>query len=145
MGTSANVSHTVVVVDRNPEDYGRWARFARQQGMRFYYMHSGGEALQVRREGAVSLWMINIDLPDMSGFELVARLEPRRHGSDVFLVADAYRADDEVRTLSLGVTLYLCKPARAAWLRHWRPVSALEMEERGSCRVPPGCNGSKNL
>ena len=64
--------------------------------------------------------MINTQLPDMTGFDVVERLDPRRRGSLVFLVADAYRAEDEIRALSLVATMYLCKPVSPAWLDHWR-------------------------
>ena len=66
---------------------------------------------------------MNVTLPDMSGFELVERLRPRAHGADLFLVSNAYREDDEIRAITLGVTMHLCKPVRLCWLSRWRPRS----------------------
>jgi DNA-binding response OmpR family regulator len=120
MTRDSRSSGTVIVVDSNPSDYVRLAKWARQAGMRFHQLPRGQEALQAAHRVAVDLWIINVGLPDMSGFELVEQLQPRRRGSDVFLVADQYRKQDELRALSLGVTLYLCKPARPTWLSHWR-------------------------
>jgi DNA-binding response OmpR family regulator len=114
-------SPLVLVVDATPPDYVRLAKWARQAGMRFHQLIRGQDALRAAATVTVHMWIINLDLPDMNGFELVERLQPRRRGSDLFLVADHYRREDELRALSLGVTMYLCKPARASWLRQWRP------------------------
>jgi DNA-binding response OmpR family regulator len=116
MTRDSRSSGTVIVVDSNPSDYVRLAKWARQAGMRFHQLPRGQEALQAALRVAVDLWIINVELPDMCGFELVEQLQPRRRGSKVYLVGNHYRQEDERRAVSQGVTMYLCKPARRTWL-----------------------------
>ena len=54
--------------------------------------------------------IINVELPDLSGFDLVEMLRPIPKGTAVFLVGDQYALEDELRALRLGVGSYLCKP-----------------------------------
>jgi CheY-like chemotaxis protein len=151
MAVHAHSQPIVCVVDARPADYAKWAEAAQQAGMVLRQFRTGREALRASRDVATDLWIINVDLPDMSGFELVEKLQPRASHTAAFLVADTYRVDDEVRALSLGVTMYRCKPASTEWLGAWRPcarqsLSAQELsvatgDELTSCAVPPPGRG----
>ena len=66
--------------------------------------------------------IINVELPDLSGFDLVEMLQPFPKGTTVFLVADQYAVEDEVRALRLGVSSYLCKPLGGSVLHECRSI-----------------------
>jgi DNA-binding response OmpR family regulator len=137
MLVTARTSATIVAVDPCLSDYDRLARDARQAGMRWYQFSAAQEALRAAPWLAVDLWIINLQLPDMSGLELIDQLQPRRRGGAVFLVADAYTAEDERRALKLGVLRYVSKPAQSAWLRDWRPPAARSghQQAREGCHI----------
>ena len=66
--------------------------------------------------------IVNVELPDFSGFDLVEMLRPFPKGTVVLLVADRYIVEDEVRALRLGVSSYLCKPLAGSMLHECRPI-----------------------
>ena len=111
----------IFVVDPNVGDYAALTRLVANGTRTLRFLLTGHDALRIAASGPPDLWIINVRLPDMSGFHLVEMLEAH-DGCRIFMVTDAYRAEDEIRALSLGVALYLCKPLEATYLRQWRPV-----------------------
>jgi DNA-binding response OmpR family regulator len=99
-----------LVVDPKPSDYDSLLRSAAAEGHEVRFLGSGRAALRERRQMRGSLLIISVELPDFSGFDLVEMLQPFSKGTAVFLAADHYAAEDEVRALELGVSSYLCKP-----------------------------------
>jgi DNA-binding response OmpR family regulator len=111
----------VFIVDPRAADYGGVARWADDAHWSLLFLHAGREALRTAEQLTPDLWIVNVRLPDISGFDLVEMLQPRLHGCDVFMIADKYRVEDEIRGLSLGIDMFLCKPLTTAWLRRWHP------------------------
>ena len=106
----------ILVVDPKKTDYDwliRWV-VARQGQVRF--LTTGRAALRQGHDPAANLYLVNVRLPDFSGCDLVEMLRPFPSGTDVFLVADEYAAEDEIRALRLGVSGYLCKPLEPSLL-----------------------------
>lgn len=120
MDLSFPSSETLVVVDSDSSDYTAVEQWAAAQQWEFHLVHSGHRALRLARNVGVDVWIVNVRLPDVSGCDLVDMLRPDARASAVFMVADQYRAEDEIRALSLGVTQYLCKPLESAVLDQWR-------------------------
>jgi len=111
----------VFVVDPKVTDYAALAELVAEGAWTIGFLGTGRDAIWANACSPPDLWIVNIRLPDMSGFCLAQMLRP--HGDAcVLMVADEYRAEDEIRALSLGVTLYLCKPLEASCLRQWRPL-----------------------
>jgi CheY-like chemotaxis protein len=111
----------VLVVDARPSDYAELAEYARRGGMGLSCLTSGAAALHAAKRMRPNLRIVNVRLPDMTGFDLVEKIGPRLQGADLFLVGDAYREEDELRAISLGATIFLCKPVKTEWLSNWRP------------------------
>ncbi len=120
MATNAASPTTIFVVDPYASDYLGISQSAIEHQFRICFLCSGREALRLFGHLAPDLWIVNVRLPDISGFDLVEMLQPRLEGAATFMVADRYRPQDEIRALSLGVTLYLCKPLDAGCLCQWR-------------------------
>ncbi len=119
MFVGASSPATIFVVDPNTSDYGILSQWAAEVGCEVHFLSGGRDALRLGRELAADLWVVNIRLPGISGFDLVEMLRPRFGRAAVFMVADEYRTEDEIRALSLGITRYLCKPLEVGCLRQW--------------------------
>jgi DNA-binding response OmpR family regulator len=128
-----------VIVD--PE-YGRYRDFVRAASMSDLGLHfcdSGRAAIRLARRQRADAWLLATDLPDMSGFDLLETLLPLIKQADldpviaralaapglartggrsaVFMVSDAYRLDEEQRSLCAGVAGYLVRPVMPELLR----------------------------
>ena len=129
MTTIAARLQTIMVVDGNSSDYEELFDSTNLDSMEVRLLPGGRAALREARFSAVDLWIVNVRLPDMSGFDL-ATMVPL--GPAVFMVADEYRAEDELRTLSLGLARYLCKPLNVSWvLAGWPP----RRPARAACHI----------
>jgi len=110
----------VIVVDPNITDYAELTYGPHAEGYAFRFFTSGEDAARIAPRSGRTLWLINVDLPDMTGFELAAWVRARCHKAAVYLIGDQYRADDEVHCRAEGA-LYACKPANPNWLPHAQP------------------------
>jgi DNA-binding response OmpR family regulator len=111
---------TILVVDPKQSDYDCLLRLAVAEGHEVRFLATAGAALRQRHEIRGGLMIINVELPDRSGFDLVEMLQPSLKGTTVFLVGDRYAVEDEVRALRLGVSSYLCKPLEGFVLHECR-------------------------
>jgi len=100
----------IVVVDPKQSDYDELLRLAVADGCGVRVLTTGRAALRQWREVRAGLLIISVELPDLNGFDLVEMLQPFPKGTIVFLVANRYAVEDEVRALRLGVNGFLCKP-----------------------------------
>ena len=116
----------VVVVDDCPGDYAIFRPLEQDGNLELQFVASGGDALRLSHQLPVNLWLINTQLPDLSGFDVVEMLQPVPTGTAVFLIGNQYRSADELRALRLGVSKYLVKPLSCDWLADFR------------LRAPPG-------
>ena len=102
----------------------------RFEGYEVEWVSAGALAHRRAKEFAPDLVVLDIMLPDMSGFELCAALRQRRQTPILILTARGQKAD-KVRGLNLGADDYITKPfdleellARVkAVLRRTRPTS----------------------
>ncbi len=110
----------VYVVDRSPSDYRHLVDSAQDDEQTFAFFSDGRSALRVNPSSSHAVWIINLDLPDMSGLDLYQMLRSRFPASPVFVVNDQYRPDDERAARMSGATLYFCKPIQQEWLDQTR-------------------------
>ncbi len=61
-------------------------------------------------------FIVNVDLPDMSGFDLREKLTERWSRTPGYLISDSYDPQDEVKARCSGDTLYFCKHLEPGWL-----------------------------
>ena len=110
---------TVVVVDADPCDYGAIASLAEAGEIDLRLFASGRSALQRAGDLQAAIWMVNVQLPDWSGFDLVEMLRDQIDGATVCIVSPKYRTEEEVRSYRTGAAMYVCKPVEASWVRAW--------------------------
>jgi two-component system, OmpR family, response regulator len=116
------VATQILVVDPQPSDYDCLLPAAAADGCEIRFFATGRAMLHQSREMRGGLVIVNVQLPDLSGFDLVEMLQPFPQGTAVFLVADRYAVEDEVRALRLGVSSYLCKPLDGSVLHECRSI-----------------------
>ena len=110
-------SHTnVAVVGARPDDYLGLVDELAGEGVSLDVFNSARAALRSSTTAAPDLWILNMNLPDMSGTDLLSMLRWRFPGVPVFLVSDDYRQEDEISARSSGAEMYLCKPLCGEWL-----------------------------
>jgi signal transduction histidine kinase len=105
---------TVLVVDDN--DPGRFAKCAmlRRAGFLVLDAATGRAALDLTRRQPIDLLLLDINLPDMSGLDVCARIkgDPRLAAIQVLQIsATAVTDEDKIRGLQGGADAYLAEPA----------------------------------
>ena len=110
----------ILVIDSRQSDYDDLRGLAVADGCEIRFLTSARAALRQRREVRAGLLIVSVELPDFSGFDLVEMLQPFPKGTIVFLVANQYAVEDEVRALRLGINSYLCKPLAGSVLYQCR-------------------------
>lgn len=78
----------------------------------FYNIYTAsncGEALKIAREQNIALFILDVNLPDGSGFELFGKLCEFTSAPAIFLTARG-EADDRIKGLGLGADDYIVKP-----------------------------------
>jgi DNA-binding NarL/FixJ family response regulator len=112
---------------------------ARQLEIRFFA--SGRELLHDWFAGAPDVCVVNLQLPDLGGFNIVEMLRPFPEGTTVCTLTDHYAAEEEIRALSLGVHSYLCKPLEAAvfFSLCLCPKAKRDLARRAAAALPVHC------
>jgi DNA-binding response OmpR family regulator len=106
-----------VIVDANPDDYYGLIPVIERHGAVPCFLTTGDDALKKATKSSSVCWMINLELPDMSGLELHELLRQRLIDSTVFMVADDYQPQAEVVVLCTGGAQFACKPLHPTWLQ----------------------------
>ena len=110
---------TVCIVDPQQSNYPDWDSLASSQGVRLLRFTNADEALRFSRTAAVDLWVINTQLPGLSGCELCSMLRSRSPQAAVYLVANEYSPAEERSAWQARATLFLCQGAHATSLADW--------------------------
>ncbi len=108
----------ILVVDDEPEIVALVAYHLGKAGYRLATASTGQEALEAARRERYSLIVLDLMLPQMSGFEVLEALRADEATRDVaVLMLTARREEpDRIRGLSLGADDYLTKPFSPAEL-----------------------------
>lgn len=103
-----NHQKKVYIVDANSDGYERLADDASRREVVFF--RSAREALRTQADCEPAMWVINLDLPDMSGADLRSMLRSRGSRSPLALVSDQYSVEDEMTARAAGAEMYFAKP-----------------------------------
>jgi two-component system, OmpR family, phosphate regulon response regulator PhoB len=109
---SAQAGERILVVDDEPDIIALVAYHLARSGYRVSTASSGPEALHAARDEQPALIILDLMLPELSGFEVLERLRADRALADIpVLMLTARREEpDRVQGLSLGADDYLVKP-----------------------------------
>ena len=109
----------ILLVDDSTKVRFVTARILRGAGFHVEEAATGGDALRLAAEEHLDLIILDIQLPDVDGFEVCRRLksDPATAGIPVLHLSGVYRGvNDRVRGLEIGADGYLTKPFEAAEL-----------------------------
>jgi len=114
---NAAVSLRVLVAEDNAVNQKLVARLLEKRGHCVKIVANGREALSALEQGTYDLVLMDMQMPEMDGFEATAELRKREkqtglHIPIVALTAHAMKGDRE-RCLNAGMDGYLSKPIRA--------------------------------
>ena len=109
----ADVMHrTILIVEDNELNMKLWNDILEAQGYALLTTAFGLEAVTIARDHHPDLILLDIQLPDVSGFDVVRRLkadETTRSIPIIAVTAFAMQGDEE-RALESGCDGYLAKP-----------------------------------
>ncbi len=102
----------ILIVDDEPEIVALVAYHLTMAGYRTLSAVNGAEAVEAARKNGISLLVLDLLLPDMSGFEVLERIRAHPNPPNApCLMLSALREDtDRIRGLSVGADDYLTKP-----------------------------------
>lgn len=116
MKHSSHLGPIILVVDTRPDDYVSFAPWVKKNGIELRFVSSGKAALRAATEMNPALWLINVELPEMTGFDLLEMVRDKMGSACAVVVADHYLPQDEMRSAEVGAMLYACKPLESSWL-----------------------------
>ncbi|HEY6945668.1 MAG TPA: response regulator [Candidatus Acidoferrum sp.] len=107
---------SVLLVEDNPVNQRLATRMLEKRGHRVVLAANGREALEAVAKGKFDLALMDVQMPEMDGFQATAAIREREIGTGahlpvVALTAHAMKGDRE-RCLAAGMNGYLTKPIR---------------------------------
>ena len=103
---------SILVVDDNEANRDVLSRRLRQHGYATTVAASGATALTLVGQARFDLVLLDVEMPELSGFEVLARLRATYSRSElpVIMVTARTAGDDVVEALKIGATDYVTKP-----------------------------------
>src|SRR5262245_3534188 len=108
-----DVARTILVVDDNPATLYSTARVLRSAGFNVIEADAGQRALELGEKEAIDLVVLDVNLPDMDGFEVCRRLRKNDRTARIpvlHLSATFVKDIDKVHGLEVGADGYLTHP-----------------------------------
>lgn len=130
MSETGDTTHTILIVDDEPEVLESLRRTLRKEKYRILTTTSPREALELVEHQGVDLLLSDIDMPEMTGVELVAKIRTEHpHVVRLLLTGDA-SLDSAIQAINDGeVHRYLTKPWGTRELRETLRRALERLEE----------------
>ncbi|HEY7453760.1 MAG TPA: adenylate/guanylate cyclase domain-containing protein [Thermoleophilaceae bacterium] len=117
----------LLVVDDNRVNRLLVARTLEQLGHRVAFAENGRQALEALRTQPADLVLLDIEMPELNGYETLEalRADPRLRDIPVVMMSSVEEIDSVARCVEMGAEDYLFKPVNAVLLRA-RVAASLE-------------------
>ena len=92
---------------------------AETRGARIEVVGSAAAALRLARSTTVDLWILNTELPGLSGCDLCRMLKASSSTAAVYLMAENYSPEIEQSAWAARATMFGVQGAQAAWIEQW--------------------------
>ena len=102
--------HTVLVTDDEVHLCNSLAILLKAEGYQVDTAHSGAQAFCLLQKQAYSVALVDMDLPDMSGNHIAARIGEEHPGTAIVILTGNATIENAVESLRMGVYDYLRKP-----------------------------------
>jgi DNA-binding response OmpR family regulator len=105
-------THTILVVDDHSDNRELLTRRLEREGFKVLAAESGRQALTYLKDGKVSLILLDVMMPEMSGIEVLQAVREAYSASElpVIMVTAKAQSDDVVEALGQGANDYVTKP-----------------------------------
>ena len=107
--------HILIVEDDKGLNHGIMLAL-KEEGTEFYSAYTIGQAQEIRKEKEVDMVLLDVNLPDGSGFDLLREIRQTSEIPVLIITANDMEID-EVTGLSLGADDYITKPFSLMVLR----------------------------
>ncbi len=107
------LTRPILIVDDYPPGLYARTKVLRQAGFSVLQSATGAEALKIVDEHSPALILLDVNLPDISGFEVCQRVKKNpktAHTTVVHVSASNTQTDHQVRGLDSGADCYLVEP-----------------------------------
>jgi two-component system phosphate regulon response regulator PhoB len=106
------MTHRILVVDDEPDITALVAYHLAKAGFRVSTANTGPDAMKAAREERPDIVILDLMLPGVSGYDVLAELRKREETRDVGVILLTARREetDRIRGLTLGADDYLTKP-----------------------------------
>ena len=115
----AEAGGRILIVDDNKVNRLLLSRSVEMLGHAVTLAENGRVAMQRLADGAFDLLLLDIEMPEMDGFEVLAAIkaDPELRGLPVIVTSSVEGLDNIVRCIDLGAEDYLPKPVNPVLLR----------------------------
>jgi adenylate cyclase len=109
---------TILIADDNRVNRLLLARGLEQEGHTVVFAEHGGEALDLLRQQPFDLLLLDVLMPELDGYEVLAKLKEDPHLREIPVVVTSAldELDSVVRCLEMGAEDYLTKPVNPVLL-----------------------------
>jgi adenylate cyclase len=109
----------LLVVDDNRVNRLLLGRALEQLGHTVTFAENGREALEALRQRRVDLVLLDIEMPEMDGYQVLAALasDPRLRDVPVVMMSSVEEVDSVARCIEMGAEDYLFKPVNPVLLK----------------------------
>lgn len=87
----------------------------KEEGFDISVANDGYEALDMMKEGGYDLYLLDIIMPEIDGFEVLEELHKRGDKTPVIVSSNLTQEKDKARAKSLGVHSYVDKSDTGIW------------------------------
>ena len=115
----SKLTGSILVVDDNRMNRLMLARGLEQQGHRVSFAEHGRQALEMMQNQAFDLVLLDIEMPEMNGYEVLEHLNanPRWRDIPVIMISAVDEIDSVVKCIEMGAADYLNKPFNPVLLK----------------------------
>ncbi|HXF84684.1 MAG TPA: response regulator [Anaerolineales bacterium] len=117
------MGHTILYIEDNPDNMLLVQRALEARGYKFLQAENGEKGVQLAKSENVDLILLDINLPDIDGYEVARRIRSSGIGRLAYvpiiaITANALKGDAE-KALAAGCDVYMSKPIniRELWAR----------------------------
>jgi len=116
LSAGPTVRHRILVADDNRGAADSLGMLLELDGHTVSICYGGEAALQTARKALVNVMILDIGMPDLSGYEVARRVRAERWGTDMHLIAVTGwgQAEDKHRAIAAGFDHHLTKPVDLA-------------------------------
>jgi PAS domain S-box-containing protein len=110
--SAKDLRRRVLVADDNRDAADSLAMLLEMNGHSVFVSHSGGDALQLARRELPDAMILDIGMPDMSGYDVARRIRAEGWGGQIYLIAVTGwgQKEDKDRAIAAGFDRHLTKP-----------------------------------